>query len=195
MKRLILFLPVFLIFWSCQDDIDSSVDNKSQIEKLNVENVDSAFLSKPPTDNPIMIEFFLREKNLLKADQVYRENIRKAEGLPYYDNLRQYGFQAVFKHGLVEEGTSEQKLFYITEQLNSIANLPNIPEFYLLLISAEKNFTKDELIDFGTKFYVKNLNLIENEIKYPNDEMKSDRILKLKMVFKDFKRKVQLIKD
>lgn len=195
MKKFILVLAVYCTFVSCQEASGGVFKNNSSIEKVKDVVSTDTLLSKPPTDNPIMLQFFVVKKNLNKADEVYRKYINEAKSLPYYDNLRQYGFQALIKHGLIENGTREQKLFYITEQLNSVANLANISEFYALLTSGDKSFTKDESINFGKRFYLKNLNLIENELEYSSDEIKTDRILKLKMNYKVFNRKVQLMKD
>lgn len=159
MKNLIYFLlTTFLI--SCNENKESVIEKKIVGDKVS-KNTTKEMPGKPPLDNPIMVELFNSSKNdLNKVDKIYKENISKSKSKDYYENLKQYGLSLVIKHGLIENGTSEQKKFYIQEQVNSLSNLPHIDNFYSLIKSKNLSISKQELSKLELTFFNKNINYI-----------------------------------
>ncbi|WP_291114976.1 hypothetical protein [Flavobacterium sp. UBA6135] len=118
------------------------------------------------------------QKGLKEVDAIYKASMPSSKNEPYYDNLRQIGFMLLISNGLIKDGTKEQKLYYINEQLESIANLPNFNDFYLLLNSLKSEVSLSELTGYSDKFFNKNLALI-NEIGWKNEDEKIQKISEL----------------
>lgn len=172
MKRVFLLLLVFI---SCQNQVEKEITTKNLSDKLH-ENATKVYGGKPPTDNPILKELLTsNDKDLNRVDSIYKSNIEIGKGFDYYENLKQYGFKLVMKHGLVEDGTSEQKKYYINEQISLSNNIPNFDQFYLLLKSSSTFLSKKELIDIGDMFYNKNKEYIEM-IEWPDINSKQNKL-------------------
>jgi hypothetical protein len=187
MKNLIYVLLVLPLFWSCQDQVENPSEIKTLSKKIAKQAVsDDVNSYSPPMSNPIKNMLFSTSKNLTEADRIYRAHIEESNAKAYYLNLKQIGFMAMIEHGLIEEGTKEQKEFYINEQLNLEVNLLNFKNFYLLLASSQDDFSKQELLEFAERFYSKNKNYIENN-KNLKESDKNEDLEKLNTNYDYFK--------
>jgi len=166
---------LFVFFVSCNNDKNEAIEKSIVGEKLH-QNALNRNSFNPPSNHPIKIEFKLvNQKGLNEVDAIYKASMPASKNEPYYDNLRQMGFMLMIRNGLIKDGTKEQKLYYINEQLESAANLPNYNDYYLLLNSLKAEVSLKELTVYADKFYNKNLALI-NEIGWENEEEKTQKI-------------------
>ncbi|MDP2159123.1 MAG: hypothetical protein Q8K02_01465 [Flavobacterium sp.] len=169
---------IFIFFVSCNNDKNEVIESAIVGEELH-ENALNRNSFNPPSDHPIKAEFMLEDqKGLNEVDAIYRSSVPSSKNEPYYDNLRQIGFMLMIRNGLIEYGTKQQKLYYINEQLESSANLPNFNDFYLLLNSLKSEVSAKELTSYSDKFYTKNLALI-NETSWENEDIKTQKINEL----------------
>lgn len=101
---------------------------------------------------------------------LYIKDIKTAKQ-GYMTNLKNMWF-AVLKKRLLTEGTEEQKLFFINEQISAENNLSAIHEFYSLVLNS-KLLSRPEKENITKSFYNKN-NTIINRIdwKTPKDKKK-----------------------
>ena len=188
MKRFICLYFASLFLMSCQEQVDSLPETNSLSKKLEKQaNTDDVNAFDAPKTNPIKKLLFTTSKNLNAADSIYRAEIEKSNAKAYCHNLKELGFIALVHHGLIEDGTKEQKEFYINEQMNSQVNLPNFKNFYALLSSCQDDFSRNELQDFGEDFYTKNKNYIENKMQYRTVENEKRAITKLNSAYESFK--------
>jgi hypothetical protein len=163
---------------SCNNEKNEVIETSIVGKELN-QNASNRNSFNPPSDHPIKVEFKLvDQKGLNEVDLIYKSSVPTSKNEPYYDNLRQVGFMLMVRNGLIEEGTKQQKLYYINEQLESAANLPNYNDFYLLLNSLKSEVSLSELTGYSDKFYNKNLALIK-EIGWENEEEKTQKINEL----------------
>lgn len=182
-----ILFGILFVFISCNEQNDTIIEQQIVGDELKKNGV-SDLSSKPSPKHPIITELLTFEsKNLSRIDALYRKSITECADLEYCDNLKQYGFKLVIKHGLLDEGTNEQKLFYVNEQLESTSNFPNFNEFYSLLKSLKKDISNDRLRKHAVDFYDKNLKLIE-DIDWPTSESKNNKIIELKQNHKLFLR-------
>lgn len=176
MKKLLLLLSVIMI--SCNNEKNEVIENAIVGEELH-QNALNRNSFNPPADHPIKAEFMLEDqKGLNEVDAIYKASMPSTKNEPYYDNLRQIGFMLLISNGLIKDGTKEQKLYYINEQLESVANFPNFNNFYLLLNSLKSDVSAKELTSYSDKFYTKNLALI-NETSWENEDIKTQKINEL----------------
>lgn len=169
---------IFLFFISCNTEKNEIIERSIVGEELH-QNAINRKSFHPPMDHPIQVEFKLVEqKGLVEVDKIYKSTVPTSKNEPYYDNLRQFGFMLLIRNGLIEDGTKEQKLYYINEQLESSANLANGKDFYLLLNSLKSEVSLKELKEYSDKFYNKNIALV-NEINLEKEEDKIKEINKL----------------
>lgn len=191
MKNLFLsifavILPLSLI--SCHNEKNEAIEKSIVDEKLHQKALNKNSFN-PPSDHPIKVEFKLvNQKGLKEVDAIYQASMPASKNEPYYDNLRQFGFMLMIRNGLIEEGTKEQKLYYMNEQLESVANIINFNDFYLLLNSLKSEVSLSELTGYSDKFYNKNLALI-NEIGWENEDEKTQKINELNAALKLFSTK------
>lgn len=161
--RVIYVVCASLLLLACQKE-----NEKVVLDQVNGRRAADAELeiaeSKPPRNHP-MFEALMQDPSpsLQFCDSIYRTTVLADKGKSYFENLKQYGFLAVIESGLINSGTTEQKQYYINEQLRSTSNLPNIKNFYQLLTSLKGRSNTNELIKQGTAFYVKNLKIIESD--------------------------------
>lgn len=145
-----------------------------------------------PIGHPIMKELTtFKSKDLKRVDKLYRKSVKECNDFDYCDNLKQFGFRLVLEHGLLENGTKEQKLFYLNEQLNAESNLPNFNQFYSLLNALKKDIPKEDYKKFGDRFYEKNIKIIE-ATEWSNPNSKNEKLTQLKQNYKLFKRVINL---
>ena len=163
---------------SCNNDKNEVIENTIIGEELH-QNALKRNSFNPPADHPIKVEFKLvNQKGLNEVDAIYKASMPASKNEPYYDNLRQFGFMLMIRNGLIAEGTKEQKLYYMNEQLESVANIINFNDFYLLLNSLKSEVSLSELTGYSDKFFNKNLALI-NEIGWENEDEKTQKISEL----------------
>jgi len=156
MRYLALF---FIVFISCNSEKSTEIERNLVGKELH-ENALKKESYNPPMNHPVKAAFMSANPiGLKEADDIYKSSMPSSKNELYYDNLRQIGFMLLIKNGLIEKGTQEQKLYYINEQLESVANLPNFKDFYLLLNSLKSEVSQEVLIEFSNKFYNKNLDL------------------------------------
>lgn len=183
MKKLLLLLSAIII--SCNNEKNEVIERSIVGEQLH-QNALNRNSFNPPSDHPVKAEFMLEDqKGLNEVDAIYKTSMPSTKNEPYYDNLRQIGFMLMIRNGLIKDGTKEQKLYYINEQLESVANLPNFNDFYLLLNSLKSHVSLKKLTEYSDKFYNKNLALI-NEIGWEKEEDKTKEINKLNEALKLF---------
>jgi hypothetical protein len=191
MKKLLYLLIILPLLWSCQEESEKKPELNMFSKKLAKQAItDDVNSFQPPWSNPIMMELTNPKKELNKADSIYRAEIEKSNAKAYYLNLKQFGFIAMIEHGLIEEGTKEQKEFYINEQLSLEVNLLNFENFYALLSSSQVDFSKSELQDFAERFYSKNKNYIENNNNLKESD-KNEDLEKLTVNYEAFQRNLK----
>ena len=128
------------------------------------------------------------EKDLNKADKIYRDIISKSISTDYHENLKQYGITLLVENGLIENGNIKQKEFYIKEQVSSTSNMPHIGTFYSLINAKNLTFSKEDLSKLEMEFYTKNLAFI-NSIDWSSDkEGKKEKVNLLNFNHKMFVR-------
>lgn len=177
MKKLI-YLAVLIGFYSCHEYKSKEIQNQLNGIEVNKQSKISNF-GKPPGDNPIMKELLHFDKpDLNRIHQLYIKTINEAKDQEYLDNLKQYGFLVLVTHGLINNGTTEQKKYYIKEQLSSQANFPSIINFYNLIRSDNLNLSVTELEKIEKQFYTKNFNLI-NSLNWIDLNAKKDKLREL----------------
>lgn len=161
MKK-IIYLVAFFGLFSCQNIKDKDIE--SQLRSIEVDNQsESNILGKPPVDNPLFLELLnFKEVDLNRVDKLYKKSIIDAKGQEYLDNLKQFGFQVVMKHGLLQTGSVIQIQYYINEQLNSQANFSGILDFYSLIMSSKNSLSSFELKNIENQFFSKNFKLINS---------------------------------
>jgi hypothetical protein len=153
-----MFLIVFI---SCNFEKSTEIERNLMGKELN-ENALNKESYNPPMNHPVKAAFMsVNPIGLKEADGIYKSSMPSSKNELYYDNLRQIGFMLLVKNGLIEYGTVEQKLYYINEQLESVSNMPNFKDFYLLLNSLKSEVSQEVLIEFSNKFYNKNLVLTQ----------------------------------
>ena len=191
MKKLFYIVALVCLF-SCQENKDKAIE--SQLRGIEVNKQATASMpGKPPVDNPIFQELLnFKKVDLNRVDRVYIRSINEAKDKDYLDNLKQFGFQVLVKHGLIKDGSSKQKLFYINELLNSQANFANITDFYALLLSENYNLPKNELIKIEKSFYDKNEKLI-NSLDWTDKKKQKDISRELNYRHMLFKRYVNAL--
>jgi hypothetical protein len=177
MKKIIYLIAFFALF-SCQNSKDNDIE--SQLRGLEVNNQSkTSVLGKPPVDNPLFVELLnFKEVDLNRVDKLYIKSINEAKGQEYLDNLKQFGFHLIMRHGLLETGTAEQKQYYINEQLNSQANFANILDFYSLIMSGKNNLSGTELKNIENLFFSKNYKLI-NSLNWTDLKTKGELLRQL----------------
>ncbi|MFN3640222.1 MAG: hypothetical protein ACK4UK_04825 [Flavobacterium sp.] len=158
MRYLFIFLIVFI---SCNSEKSTEIERNIVGKELNNNALNKESFN-PPMNHPVKAAFMsVNPIGLKEADDIYKSSMPSSANELYYDNLRQMGFMLLIKNGLIENGTKEQKLYYINEQLESVANIPNFKDFYLLLNSLTTEVSQEVLIGFSNKFYNKNLDLTQ----------------------------------
>lgn len=173
--RYLMFL--FLLI-SCVDEKKETIERNLIGKELN-KNATNINSFNPPANHPVKVELMrVEQKGLVEVDEIYKSSVPSSKNEQYYDNLRQIGFVLLLKNGLIEDGTKDQKLYYVKEQLQSSANLLNVKDFYLLLNSLKPYVPLKELNHYSNQFYSKNLSLI-NEINWEKEQDKKIEINKL----------------
>lgn len=189
MKNILFLILITVVLCSCEEHTNQDAEINTISKKLSSQaTTDDVNSFDPPMNNSIKALLYTEEKKLKVADSIYRTDIEKSNAKAYYENLKQIGFLVMINHGLIEEGTKEQKEFYINEQLNLDINLLNINNFYKLLSSSQDDFTKNELQDFSTRFYSKNKNSIEKVMKFAKVEDKIKKLEELNSSYEAFKK-------
>lgn len=189
MKNILFLILITVVLCSCEEHTNQGAEIDTISKKLSSQaTTDDVNSFDPPMNNSIKALLYTEEKKLKVADSIYRTDIEKSNAKAYYENLKQIGFLVMINHGLIEEGTKEQKEFYIKEQLNLDINLLNINNFYKLLSSCQDDFTKNELQDFSTRFYSKNKNSIEKVMKFAKVEDKIKKLEELNSSYEAFKK-------
>lgn len=92
--------------------------------------------------------------SLSDLDKLYKENVPDVD-----DNLKNM-WLGFINPRLLKEGTEEQKLYYISEQLALENSLADFSGFYNLLRSSKK-INREEKDRLADAFYSKNLKVIE----------------------------------
>lgn len=112
-------------------------------------------------------------KNLV---QLYKKDIRGAEGEDYLSNLKNT-WMVILSPRLIKEGTDKQKRFFIKEQEAMDSNLPHFESFYILLASCN-SITNEEKSKIFEAFYVKNKEVIES-VKWRTPEEEENKMTQL----------------
>lgn len=157
---------------SCQ------VQNEMSLwEEKNPEIAQTYFKEQVPRNHPIMLELeHFDEKDLQRIDLLYRKSIQEDKNKPYINNLKLYGFDLMIKHGLKEDENVERKLFYIEEQLSVPHNLPNIGQFYRLMISLIGQVDDDVITQKISTFRDKNFSILENSNNFTTEFQRKKKI-------------------
>ena len=103
--------------------------------------------------------------------ETYKKDIGTAKP-DYLTNLKNMWF-VLLNPRIILEGTEDEKLFLIHEQLNVDNNLAYIKDFYNLLISV-KNIDKVEKEKIANSYFDKNLKVIES-VEWSNPEEKKSK--------------------
>ena len=149
-----LVCTVFIL--SCSDDKElksSDVTTKS----LSTDKVDMK--GEVPRDR-LLYRTIGHVENLSTNDIVdaYKKDISTAQS-DYLTNLKNMWLTAL-NNRVYEDGTEDQKLFFINEQLALENNLAHFTGFYNLLATSKK-LTKDEKVSMADAYYDKNLKQLQ----------------------------------
>ncbi|MFN2261651.1 MAG: hypothetical protein ABR595_06260 [Psychroflexus sp.] len=171
------FAPFFLLilfgFFGCQTE--QNQDKKTAVSELkNTPNFDQ------PGIIPRSHEFFdilwnNEDYSLDDLDQYYKTEVAENEA-HFTHNLKHRMFLELMHKGLAEQGTPEQKKYYLDEQMEMKNNLPTITDFHVLLKSYGINhLTFEECMAIRDEFLDKNDAVIE-AMNWSDPAMKKDKI-------------------
>jgi len=185
-----IYLLVFAIFTcttiaiSCSDDKD--IDNVDLNEQSLKSEITEESNGGVPRDKIIYSIFDKTETlSLNELMELYIKDANSAKQ-DYSTNLKNMWF-AVLRTKVLNDGTDEQKLFFIKEQASLENNLPFFTDFYNLLATS-KILNKAEKESMANEFYTKNINAI-NDIQWTTPDDKQNKISELiyaKRVFHNF---------
>ena len=163
MKRSYYFLASIIlvstaIIISCSDD--KEVTPSTEIATKSLTEVSK---SEVPRDRIFYSSLDkVQNASLYELIQLYKKDVGTAEK-DYSTNLKNMWF-AVLKNKLAAEGTEEQKLFFIHEQISLPDNLAFFTDFYNML-AASKLLDRAGKEEMAAAFYEKNLKAI-NEVQW-----------------------------
>ncbi|QEE51054.1 hypothetical protein FUA48_16160 [Flavobacterium alkalisoli] len=150
MKKIFCILAFTSLFVGCSDDKDTTTEDTSLKSKVVTEERAGGMI---PRDRIIYNTLSDAESiPLTKLEELYKEDVRTAEA-DYTTNLKNM-WLTLINHRVYNEGTEEQKLFWINEQIALDNNLPHFTGFYNLLASSKllSNAEKDKILkDFIEK--------------------------------------------
>lgn len=118
--------------------------------------------------------------DLQKLDNLYREEFNHPDSLAldYNTNVKNKAFFILMQKGLADEGTPEQKQYYINQQLKLDNNLSNLERFNELLLSSLDFIGEEEALKMASDFYDKN-RLVIQEINWKNTEEEQAKVTEL----------------
>jgi hypothetical protein len=175
MKKMILLFVIALVSCTGENELMQKEDSQTA-KKAPLANED--INSGVPPKSHLFFEN-LSQVEVLSASELtklYREDIQTA--LPIYaDNLKNMWFSLIYEK-ITLEGTQEEKLFFLNEQINLKDNIANLNNFYPLLSACENEFSKEELKVISENFEAKNsIALDKIHWKNPNDKEKKMALL------------------
>lgn len=180
MKTYILILAVCFPFF-VQAQKSKNADTTAEDNKNSI-----------PATHPV---YSMANYSLGEADSFYRNEIVKEGNTTYGTDVKNTAFSMLIDKGLADNGTEEQKKYYVNEQLKLDNNLPSVKQFYALLLSCRSFMPKEELTKNAAAFYDKNKAAI-NKIKWPEPAQKNGKITELMKEHKVFSRYIAVaLKD
>jgi hypothetical protein len=126
-----------------------------------------------------------------EMDRIYREEFAHPDSLKlsYNNTVRQMAFVFMMNNGLKDKATTDQKRYYIDEQIAMKVNISGIENFYLLLASLKDVYSEKEIEDLALNFYDKNYANITTSEYFTDDKIFISRLDKS---YKDFKSTVAM---
>ncbi|GGB84905.1 hypothetical protein GCM10007424_26200 [Flavobacterium suaedae] len=165
MRKNFYILIYIVLLISCSEDDEGNINTTGKA--IATETVKS----EVPRDRIVYNTFSkIETESLENLINLYKKDISTAEQ-GYMTNLKNMWF-AILKDKLFKEGTEEQKLFFINEQLSVENNLFAINEFYSLVLNS-KLLSRSEKESITKSFYNKNSTAINSiDWKTPQDKKK-----------------------
>lgn len=168
---------------SCQNEQETN--NQEAVNELK---------NTPDFNQPGIIprshEFFeilwnIEDYSLNDLDQYYKSEVAENDA-HFSHNLKHRMFLELMHKGLAEQGTPEQKKYYLDEQMDLKNNLPTITDFHVLLKSYGINhLTFEECMAIRDEFLDKNDAVIE-KMTWSDPAKKKEKIDEIAQEVRNF---------
>ena len=150
MKKMILLFSGVIILLSC------STENEAVSKALVQTDETGRELGLIPEGHKVY-DGMKADMSLDEYDALYRAEFDHPDSasLDYSNSVKSVAFAFLMMKGLAENGTPEQKLYYLQQQAALDSGLSE--QFYVLLASCRGSLAKTKLEKLDRKFYNKNL--------------------------------------
>lgn len=179
----LFFLMIIFGLLSCQNEQETN--NQEAVNELK---------NTPDFNQPGIIprshEFFeilwnIEDYSLNDLDQYYKSEVAENDA-HFSHNLKHRMFLELMHKGLAEQGTPEQKKYYLDEQMDLKNNLPTITDFHVLLKSYGINhLTFEECMAIRDEFLDKNDAVIE-KMTWSDPAKKKEKIDEIAQEVRNF---------
>ncbi|NDI98828.1 hypothetical protein GWA97_07040 [Flavobacterium sp. LaA7.5] len=189
---LLLLLATPLLFTSCSVEENTT---KKEREWVTINGMsmpkEDVYTVRPKGIAPYGHKSYFisgSDYDLDKLDNLYRQEFNHPDSLAldYNTNVKNKAFFMLMLKGLAENGTPEQKRYYIDEQLKLDTNLSNLEGFNTLLLSSLDFIEEEEALKIADDFYDKNRDVIQ-EIKWKSREDETAKVTELNNEYKSLK--------
>ena len=172
MKHIIPYLIVFaMLMAGCSIEEESAEITEVNVKSLIDKQRENGEVPKGRGFYTIMHD--PSQYSLDELIDLYKKDIKGIEQEDYNSNLKNMWLVILYPR-LIEEGSDDDKLYFIEEQMNMDSNLPHVDKFYTLIFNCNK-LSKEEKWEKFTVFSKKNMEVVE-KIQWRSPEEKKRKL-------------------
>lgn len=184
MKHSIFYIIIAVLTISCSDDKVTNT-NDGDLNQISYKK-DNSIKGSIPEQMEIKKVFSGERKAETLADLeiLYKKDTNTSQGTDYDTNLKNMWLILIYKRLLNDEGTEEQKKYFINEQLKLEHNLPHLENFVNLLFET-KSLSNEDRDSFFEKFVDINTKAI-NQIVWKTPKEKEEKLQELVLIRRNY---------